>query len=334
MSSYADLLASLSASPRRWLVTGGAGFIGGHITETLLAQGQEVVVLDNLSTGKLANLAFAEANGWADRLRIIQGDIRDIKACREAMKGVSVVHHHAAQISVPKSLQDPLGNHADNLDGFVNILEAAREVGVSRVVYASSSAVYGDAKVLPNVEERPGLSLSPYALSKYLNEFYGEFYSRVYGVPCVGLRYFNVYGPRQDPKGAYAAVIAKWLDCLVANQPCTVFGDGSATRDFVFVKDIVQANLRAATAPAEVAAGRVFNVGSGVVTDLQTLYGTLLEVCVELKGTDAGLVLAKAEPRVGDILHSSADTSRIQESLGYAAAFSLKEGLRQLVASV
>lgn len=332
MTAYTELLASLPASPRRWLVTGGAGFIGGHIAEELLSHGQEVVVLDNFSTGKRANLAFAEANGWSGRLRVVEGDIRDFQACREAMQGVSVVHHHAAQISVPKSLQDPMGNHADNLDGFVNILEAAREVGVSRVVYASSSAVYGDAKVLPNHEDRPGACLSPYALSKYLNELYGDFYTRIYGVPCVGLRYFNVFGPRQDPKGAYAAVIAKWLDCLAANQPCTVFGDGSATRDFVFVKDIVQANLLAATRPE--AAGMVFNVASGAVTDLQTLYTTLLDVCAELKGTDPSLVLAHAEPRMGDILHSSADIQRIQETLGYRAAYSLRDGLARLVASV
>lgn len=332
MGAYATLLEQLKTSPRRWLVTGGAGFIGSHITEVLLGAGQEVTILDNLSTGKRANLAFVAAQGWEGRLRFVEGDIRDPKACREACEGVAVVHHHAAQISVPRSLEDPSGNNADNVEGFVNVLEAARAAGATRVVYATSSAVYGDAKELPNVEERPGASLSPYALTKYINELYGDFYTRIYGLGCTGLRYFNVYGPRQDPKGAYAAVIAKWIDCLVPGQPCTVFGDGSATRDFVYVRDIVQANLLAAT--TEGAAGKVYNVATGHTVNLQQLYATLLEVCAAEKGTDPGLVLQQAAPRIGDILHSSADIRRIQEDLGFEPLHTLKEGLTALVRSL
>lgn len=332
MSSYDAFLEGLKAERRRWLITGGAGFIGSHITEVLLEAGQEVVVLDNLSTGKRSNLDFAVAKGLADRLTVIEGDIRDAATCRRACEGVQHVHHHAAQVSVPRSVEDPAGNNADNVEGFVNILEAARAAGARRVVYASSSAVYGAAKTLPNHEDRPGASLSPYALSKFVDELYGDLYTRTYGLGCTGLRYFNVYGPRQDPKGAYAAVIAKWIDCLVDGQGCTVFGDGSATRDFVFVRDIVQANLRAAL--CDTAAGRVYNVATGRTVDLKTLYTTLLEVFSDLRGTDRGLQLQMAAPRAGDILHSSADITRIREELGFEARHTLAQGLRALVESL
>ncbi len=332
MPLVADLLAPLSATPHRWLVTGGAGFIGSHLAEALLAGGQDVVVLDNLSTGRRANLDGLPVQSGS--LRFLQGDLRDRGACHEATVGVDVILHHGAQVSVPASLQDPMTTHEVNVTGFVNLLEAAREAGVGRVVYASSSAVYGDPAELPNTEARPGACLSPYALSKRLNELWGELTSRVYGLPCVGLRYFNVYGPRQDPKGAYAAVIAAWLDRIAARQPCTVYGDGGATRDFVYVGDVVQANLRAALAPPERVSGAVFNVGSGVTTDLRTLYRILLRVCAVLKGTDPTLVLQPAPERPGDIRHSSADLTRIRQVLGYAPAFTLEEGLQRLVASL
>src|SRR5690606_23539043 len=267
--------------PRRWLVTGAAGFIGSNLVEHLLRLGQAVVALDNLATGHRRNLdeaaaeAAAEAGeGAAGRLAFLEADVRDLDACRRACDGVDVVLHQAALGSVPRSIADPLTTHAVNADGTLNVLAAAREAGVPRVVLASSSSVYGDHPALPKVEDQLGTPLSPYAVSKRVGELYAHTFGLHYGLETVVLRYFNVFGKRQDPDGPYAAVIPRWIAEMLAGRPCTIYGDGETSRDFCYVANVVQANLLAATAPPE-AAGRVYNVAYGERTTLKELHAAL-----------------------------------------------------------
>lgn len=249
MSSYDDLQTELKARPRTWLVTGVAGFIGSNLLETLLKLDQRVVGLDNFSTGHRYNLdevqTLVSAEQWA-RFRFIEGDIRNLADCQRACAGVDYVLHQAALGSVPRSIDDPLATHASNVDGFINMLVAARDAKVKRVVYASSSSVYGDEPNLPKVEERIGNPLSPYAATKRMNEIYADVFARTYGMSLVGLRYFNVFGPRQDPNGAYAAVIPKWFASLLRDEPVYINGDGETSRDFCYIANTVQANLLAA----------------------------------------------------------------------------------------
>jgi len=249
MSSYDDLQTELKARPRTWLVTGVAGFIGSNLLETLLKLDQRVVGLDNFSTGHRYNLdevqTLVSAEQWT-RFRFIEGDIRNLADCQRACEGVDYVLHQAALGSVPRSIDDPLATHANNVDGFVNMLVAARDAKVKRVVYASSSSVYGDEPNLPKVEERIGNPLSPYAATKRMNEIYADVFARTYGMSLVGLRYFNVFGPRQDPNGAYAAVIPKWFASLLRDEPVYINGDGETSRDFCYIANTVQANLLAA----------------------------------------------------------------------------------------
>src|SRR5689334_22601234 len=303
----------IAAAKRTWLVTGVAGFIGSNLLEALLSLGQDVVGLDNFSTGFQHNLDQVEAavgpEAWS-RFRFIEGDIRDLDTCREACAGVEVVLHEAALGSVPRSIDDPLTSHACNVTGFLNMLVAARDAGVKRFVYAASSAAYGDWPGLPKVEETIGRPLSPYGAGKYMNELYADVFGRCYGLETVGLRYFNVFGPRQDPDGAYAAVIPKWIAAMLRGETVYINGDGETARDFCFIDNVVQANILAATARNPEAVNRVYNVALGDQTSLNELFGYLRDL---LEARDATFECAPAvyrDFRPGDVRFSRADISK------------------------
>lgn len=330
MTAYQKTCAELASSPRSWLVTGAAGFIGSHLTIKLLSLNQKVRGLDNFATGHKSNLeaikSAVNAEQWK-RFEFIEGDIRDAAVCEKAAKNIELISHQAALASVPRSIQDPAATTAVNVDGFVNILVAAKNAGVKRVVYASSSSVYGDSAELPKVEERTGNVLSPYALSKSVNEQYAAVFALCYDIHTIGLRYFNVFGPRQDPNGPYAAVLPRWLAALKAKTECVIFGDGETSRDFCFVDNAVQANILAATTTNEQALNQAYNVAVGDRTTLNQVYGLLrdaLGLPSEMK--------PRYEPfRVGDIRHSLASIEKAQRLLGYAPAVTLKQGLETLV---
>ncbi|MBQ6972286.1 MAG: NAD-dependent epimerase/dehydratase family protein [Synergistaceae bacterium] len=308
-----------------WLVTGTGGFIGSHLTEALLSLGQKVTGLDNFSTGYPENISMAvDASGHPENFAFTEGSIESPETCRLVMNGVDYVLHHAAFVSVPASMNDPAKCFVGNASGFVNILEAARMNGVRRVVYATSSAVYGDDETMPKIEPSTGRALSPYALTKYINEMCADLWTRVYGLECTGLRYFNVFGVRQDPKGAYAAVIPRWIDAVRAGRVPVIYGDGEQSRDFCAVQNVVKANILAATSPKS--AGRVFNIGCGVET---TLNGLLREIyAVFAPGRE---VRAEYQPpRAGDIVRSSASVEYAREVLGYEPAVYLREGLEAM----
>jgi UDP-N-acetylglucosamine 4-epimerase len=334
MTRYRELQESLLARPRRWLVTGVAGFIGSHLLEQLLRLQQDVVGLDNFATGYQHNLddvARRVGPRAFQHFQLITGDIRDLATCQQAMQGVELVLHEAALGSVPRSMAEPLASHHTNVDGFVNVLLAAHEAGVQRVVYASSSSVYGDEPGSPKVESRRGRLLSPYAATKLIDEVYADTFGRTHGVDCVGLRYFNVFGPRQDPHGAYAAVIPRWTEQLISGEVCAVFGDGSASRDFCFVDNVVQVNLLAALAPPAALDERVFNVACGRSTTLSDLFSIISgQVAAEL---DEGALsaLRREAPRPGDIQHSLANIERAQRALGYEPLVDVQTGLERTV---
>lgn len=314
-------------SPATWLVTGVAGFIGSHLLETLLKNGQRVVGLDNFLTGKKENIADVLRRLPPEKSKeftFVEGDSRDYKTCSALAKGVDYVLHHAALGSVPHSLKDPVTTHDINVTGFLNILRASEENKVSRVVYASSSAVYGDDPTLPKEEGHLGNLLSPYAASKRMNELYGQVFSRCYGLPTIGLRYFNVFGPRQDPEGTYAAVIPLWIQSLIKTQPCYINGDGSTSRDFCYVEDVVQANIKAALCQNPQAYGDVFNIGCGTRTTLLELYSLIKN---ELGVGDDVLPLYR-DTRPGDIQHSFASIEKARNLIGYDPLYSLEEGLK------
>ena len=305
----------------RVLVTGGAGFIGSHLAERLLADGAHVRILDNFSSGSMANLPFAPQ--FADRCEIIRNDIRDLAAMERAADGVSVIFHQAAMRSVPRSIDDPLGANDHNVNGTLTVLEAARRAGVRRVVYASSSSVYGDRPDLPKREDQPPSPISPYAVSKAAGEQYATIWTRLYDVETVGLRYFNVFGPRQDPKSQYAAVIARFIQWGLSGQPLEVHGDGTQSRDFTYIDNVVEANLLAGKAPA--AAGEAFNVGCGqrvslldIITRLETLLGRKLE-------------RRHTPSRAGDVPHTLADVSKAKRLIGYSPLVDFDEGFRRTV---
>ncbi len=316
----------------RWLVTGGAGFIGSHLVEQLLRAGQEVVTLDNLSTGHRSNLEEIEATVGPEpsrRHRFIEGDICDPAACKEACDGVSFVLHQAALGSVPRSIERPTDSHAANVTGFLNMLVAARDARVQRFVYASSSAVYGDHPGLPKVESAVGEVLSPYAATKSANEMYARVFLRCYGLDTVGLRYFNVFGPRQDPNGPYAAVIPKWLEALLHDEPVWINGDGETTRDFCYIANTVQANIRAAVATDPGVPGEVFNVAVHDRTSLAILFATLRDLLSPLEPKVAQAKPSHREFRTGDVRHSLADISKAQRLLGYLPTHTLRAGLQE-----
>jgi UDP-N-acetylglucosamine 4-epimerase len=318
----------------RWLVTGAAGFIGSHLVEALLRAGQEVVGLDNLATGFRANVDDAVARageGAAARFRFLEGDVTDLAACRAAVEGCAWVLHQAALGSVPRSIKDPLATHRANVDGFVHMLVAARDAQVRRFVYASSSSVYGDHPTLPKVEAETGRVLSPYAASKLVDEVYAQVFERTYGLQTVGLRYFNVFGPRQDPNGAYAAVIPRWMAALSRGEPCDINGDGRTSRDFCFVANVVQANLRAALAQGPGVTGGVYNVAVGGKTSLTELYGMIRARVAEVRPGVEELPPRFQPERPGDIKDSQADVSKARELLGYQPTHTVAQGLDETV---
>ncbi len=329
---YEQVQAELRGSPRSWCVTGVAGFIGSHLLEKLLALGQTVVGLDNFATGHPHNLDDVRQcvgeEAWA-RFTFIEGDIRELDDCRAAVNGVRHVLHQAAMGSVPRSLEDPITTNQANIDGFLNMLVAARDEGVKSFTYAASSSTYGDSTELPKVEERIGKPLSPYAVTKYVNELYADVFQRCYGFDTVGLRYFNVFGPRQDPDGAYAAVIPKWIGKMLKGEPVYINGDGETSRDFTYIDNAVQANLLAATAEGE-ALNRVYNVACGERTTLNELFEALA------KGIEQamGWAVPKAQYRdfrAGDVRHSLADVSSASERIAYVPDQAVDTGLQEVV---
>lgn len=308
-------------------MTGAAGFIGSNLVEALLSAGQNVIGLDNFSTGHRRNLVEAEEAGASGggSFRFVEGDIRDRATCASVVDGVNVILHQAALGSVPRSMTDPLSSHDANVTGFLNLLDAARLAGVRRFIYAASSSTYGDHEGLPKREDVIGNPLSPYAATKLINEIYADVYSRAYGFKGTGLRYFNVFGPRQDPEGAYAAVIPKWVSAMVRGEEITVNGDGETSRDFCFVANAVQANILAALARDEVQ-GRVYNVAFGGRTNLKQLFG-LIRQGLERHQVHYDLPPNFGPFRPGDARHSQADITRAREGLGYAPTHDIKQGL-------
>lgn len=326
---------TLRERPRTWLVTGVAGFIGSNLLQALLELDQIVVGLDNFATGHRRNLD--EVLGLlpptqARRFRFVEADSADLPACRVACAGVDVVLHHAALGSVPRSIDDPLATNRANVDGFLAPLLAARDEGVSRFVYAASSSTYGDSPALPKVEDRIGRPLSPYAVTKYVNELYAEVFERVYGVPTVGLRYFNVFGPRQDPDGAYAAVIPRWIGQLLRGETCVINGDGETSRDFCYVANVVQANLLAATAEGEGVTGEVYNVALSHRTRLRELFYVIRDGLAEHRPAVAGAEPAYRGFRPGDVRHSQADIGKARLRLGYEPTHDVHAGMRETLA--
>ncbi len=343
MTAYEQLQQRLRAQPRTWLVTGVAGFIGSNLLETLLKLDQRVVGLDNYATGHRRNLAevqgLVSSQQWA-RFAFMEGDIRTLEDCQRACAGVDHVLHQAALGSVPRSLEDPITTNRANIDGFLNMLVAARDAKVKSFTYAASSSTYGDHPALPKVEANIGKPLSPYAVTKYVNELYADVFSRSYGFHTIGLRYFNVFGPRQDPNGAYAAVVPKWSAALLKGETVHINGDGETSRDFCFVANAVQANLLAATAAspdanagvagregvAESPLNQVYNVALGDRTTLNTLFALLRDNLVRY-GVSPQVKPVYRDFRSGDVRHSMANIEKAQRLLGYAPTHRIGEGL-------
>ena len=325
---YQRAKADLWRTPKRWLVTGAAGFIGSNLVETLLRLGQQVVGLDNFATGHRRNLREIEASvgseQWAG-FKFIEGDIRDVATCHAAVADSDYVLHQAALGSVPRSIDDPVTTNAVNVGGFLNMLVAARDKQVRRFVYAASSSTYGDHEALPKIEHRIGNPLSPYAVTKYADELYADVFGRAYGFQSIGLRYFNVFGPRQDPNSAYAAVIARWVSAMLKDEPVRIFGDGETSRDFCFIDNAVQANVLAAIAPPE-AAGEVYNVAVGQRTTLNDLY-KIIRVELERRGIEILSQPVHQDFRTGDVRHSLADVSKARSLLGYEPTQVVAEGI-------
>lgn len=330
MTRYQQITEQLRRSPRTWLVTGCAGFIGSNLLETLLALDQRVIGLDNFATGHRRNLDEVRDSvtpqQWA-RLHFIEGDIRNLDDCRRAVDGVDCVLHQAALGSVPRSIADPITSNEVNVSGFLNMLVAARDAGVGSFVYAASSSTYGDHPDLPKVEDRIGRPLSPYAITKYVNELYADVFARTYGFASTGLRYFNVFGKRQDPEGAYAAVIPKWIAAMIRDEDVVVNGDGETSRDFCFVENAVQANLLAAMTPPA-SGSEVFNVAFNARTSLNQLFEHLTQGLAR-HGIVYGKKPVYRDFRPGDVRHSQADIGKARRLLGYEPKFDVVRGLEQ-----
>jgi UDP-N-acetylglucosamine 4-epimerase len=326
MTDFASIKQSLGDEPKSWLITGVAGFIGSALLDELLGCGQRVVGIDNFATGHRHNLDEVLAKHPGADYRFIEGDITGADACRDACEGIDIVLHQAALGSVPRSIDNPQATHEANVDGFVNVILAARDAGASRFVYASSSSVYGDDDGLPKIEARVGTPLSPYAATKKIGEIYARVFQDCYGLECVGLRYFNVFGPRQDPDGPYAAVIPRWIQRLLGGETCEIYGDGKNSRDFTFVANAIQANLLAGTGPAS-ATGRVYNVGYGDAVSLTELFGSLRREIARHQGEAEAARASYSPPRKGDIAHSQASTEAIRDALGYVPTHDLGQGL-------
>jgi len=330
MIPYTKLTTRLQVETYTWLITGVAGFIGSNLLETLLKLNQRVVGLDNLATGHQRNLdevqSLVSPDQWA-KFNFIQGDIRNLDDCHNACKGVDYILHQAALGSVPRSVVDPITTNATNISGFLNMLVAARDAKAKRFVYAASSSTYGDHQALPKVEDAIGNPLSPYAVTKYVNELYADVFSRTYGLQSIGLRYFNVFGPRQDPNGAYAAVIPKWISSLIKGETIYINGDGETSRDFSFAANVVQANLLAATTSNVEAVNTVYNVAVGDRTTLNELYEQLHAKLLPIYAHLQGVKPQYREFRAGDVRHSLADINRARNLLGYVPTQRLDKGL-------
>ena len=332
MTSYSLLKEQLLSSQSTWLVTGVAGFIGSNLLETLLNLNQKVIGLDNFSTGHQHNLDKVQyevsTQQW-DNFSFIEGDIRELEDCRKACEGIDYVLHQAALGSVPRSLEDPINTNANNISGFLNMLVAARDAQVKRFVYAASSSTYGDHPDLPKREENIGNPLSPYAVTKLVNEHYAKVFARCYGFKTIGLRYFNIFGKRQDPEGAYAAVIPKWVTCLINDNEVFINGDGETSRDFCYIDNAVQANLLAATTQNPDALDQVYNIAVGDRTSLNQLYENIRSILSRDFSRLEGLKPTYRDFRPGDVRHSLADISKARELLGYEPTHRIEAGLEE-----
>ncbi len=334
MIEFEKTKEALQLHPKTWLVTGCAGFIGSNLVEFLLKLGQRVVGLDNFSTGHRYNLQDIQENvsptQWKN-FSFTEGDIKDYETCERITKDVDIILHQAALGSVPRSIDDPVTSNLSNVTGFLNMLTAAKNNKVQRLVYASSSSVYGDSKELPKVEERTGNLLSPYAVTKYTNELYAGVFHKCYGFQSIGLRYFNVFGKRQDPNGAYAAVIPKWLGSLIADEDVYINGDGETSRDFTYIANVIQSNILAGTTSNEAAFGEVFNAGIGGRLTLNELYSAInRELEENLEGFKAKEALYR-DFRAGDIRHSNANIDKLKNTTGYEPTHDIDDGLKESI---
>ena len=334
MSEIDGVSASLKKISKKWLITGVAGFIGSNLLEELLNLGQTVVGLDNFSTGKKENLNDVQNQVPADKwgnFHFLKADIRNLKDCLNACEGIDYVLHQAALGSVPRSIDDPIRTNQSNIDGFLNMLVAARDCSVKRFVYAASSSTYGDHPDLPKMEDKIGRPLSPYAVTKYVNELYADVFSRTYGLEMIGLRYFNVFGKRQDPQGAYAAVIPKWIGALLKNERPIIFGDGETSRDFCYIDNAVQANILSATTENQEAVNKVYNVAYGERTTLNQLFQLIKKDLMPFESGIEGIEPEYGPFRKGDVRHSLADIRRAGNLLGYEPKYSVKSGMKETV---
>ena len=333
MKSYAKLLLDLPKEPKTWLITGVAGFIGSNLLESLLKLDQFVIGFDNLSTGFQKNLDevqdLVSLEQWK-RFRFIKGDIRNLEECRFVCTSVDYVLHEAALGSVPRSLEDPIATNETNISGFLNMLISARDSNVKRFIYAASSSTYGDLLDLPKVEDKVGKPLSPYAVTKYVNEIYSDVFARCYGFNSIGLRYFNVFGPRQDPSGVYSAVIPRWIEALIKSQPIYINGDGENSRDFCFIANAVQANLLAATTLNPHASNKSYNIAVGSRTTLNQLFIILRSAILD-SNLSKNVRPVYREARAGDVRHSQADISKAKEFLNYDPSHNLHSGILEAV---
>jgi UDP-N-acetylglucosamine 4-epimerase len=330
-TAYERLKARLPNEPHTWLVTGVAGFIGSNLLETLLLLDQRVVGLDNFATGYQRNLdevrSLVTPEQWG-RFDFIEGDIRNLDDCRRACEGVEYVLHQAALGSVPRSLANPIATNETNIGGFLNMLVAARDAKVASFTYAASSSTYGDHPALPKVEDVIGKPLSPYAVTKYVNELYAEVFARCYDFKTIGLRYFNVFGPRQNPNGAYAAVIPKWISSLLDGAPVYINGDGESSRDFCFIENALQANLLAATSESQKSKNQIYNVAVGDRTTLNTLFFLIKNNLIK-NGVSISSEPVYRDFREGDVRHSQATIEKAKELLGYEPLFSISRGIEK-----
>lgn len=330
MKRYEALREHLKTEPNTWLVTGVAGFIGSNLLEHLLRLDQRIVGLDNFSTGKRSNLDEVR-NSVTEKqwqgFRFVEGDIRELATCRDVCSGIDYILHEAALGSVPRSIADPIACNDSNVTGFLNMLVAARDAGVKRFVYAASSSTYGDHPGLPKHEDTIGKPLSPYAVTKYVNELYADVFAKTYGMETIGLRYFNVFGPRQDPEGAYAAVIPCWIRALIKGETVHINGNGETSRDFCFVENVIQMNLLAATTIKPAAVNQVYNTAVNARTSLNELYGMLRVRLLPHYPHLQGCKAVYGDFRKGDVLHSQADISKAAELLGYVPTHNIDAGL-------
>ena len=336
MFDYKTAQKELAQNPRRWLVTGAAGFVGSNICEKLIGLGQDVFAVDNLSTGFRANIDFLENHSTANaannnKFHFVEGDVREQSLCEHALEGRQHVLHQAALGSVPRSIEDPIRSHDHNVNGFLQMLRASSQQKDTTFVYASSSSVYGDSPLLPKVESHIGAPLSPYAATKAIDEMYASVFSRTYNIRTTGLRYFNVFGPRQSPSGAYAAVIPRWVQACLAGVPPEIYGDGETTRDFCFVDNAVQANILASVNPPQLASAEVYNVAAEKQTSLNQLLSFIQKFLSGLRQDYKHLDAKYFDFRQGDVRHSLADITKARKQIGYHPQYDVESGLERCI---